>query len=60
VDVKAMRMIIDPPSGLLDFTYLEKKKKTVIRGFLPERAAHLSKEDRKYLNKVSVLQFPRQ
>ena len=60
VDVKAMRMIIDPPSGLLDFTYLEKKKKIVIRGFLPERAAHLSKEDRKYLNKVSVLQFPRQ
>lgn len=60
VNTATMKIVIDPPSGLLDFTYLEKKKKIVIRGFLPERAAHLSKEDRRYLNKVSVLQFPRQ
>ena len=60
VNTATMKIIIDPPSGLLDFTYLEKKKKIVIRGFLPEKAAHLSKEDRRYLNKVSVLQFPAQ
>jgi 16S rRNA processing protein RimM len=60
VNTATMRIVIDPPSGLLDFTYLEKKKKIVIRGFLPEKAAHLSKEDRRYLNKVSVLQFPGQ
>jgi 16S rRNA processing protein RimM len=58
VNTATMRIVIDPPSGLLDFTYIEKKKKIVIRGFLPEKAAHLSKEDRRYLNKVSVLQFP--
>ena len=60
VDLKAMRIIIDPPAGLLDFTYLEKKKKVVIRGFLPEKAMTLSKEDRRYLMKVSILQFPEQ
>ena len=58
VDVKTMRMIIDPPTGLLDFTYLEKKKKIVIRGFLPEKASYLTKEDRRYLMKVSILQIP--
>lgn len=60
VDIKTNRIIIDPPSGLLDFTYLQKKEKTVIRGFLPDKAMHLSNEDRKYLRKVSVLQSPRQ
>ena len=58
VDLKTMRMIIDPPAGLLDFTYLEKKKKIVIRGFLPEKASYLTKEDRRYLTKVSILQYP--
>ena len=60
VDIKTNGIVIDPPAGLLDFTYLQKKEKTVIRGFLPEKAMHLSNEDRKYLRKVSVLQSPRQ
>ena len=60
VDIKTNRIIIDPPSGLLDFTYLQKKEKIVLRGFLPEKAMHLSNEDRRYLRKVSVLQSPRQ
>ena len=58
VDVLNRKIIINPPSGLLDFTYLEKKKKIVIRGFLPEKASYLTKEDRRYLTKVSILQFP--
>ena len=60
VDIKTNRIVIDPPSGLLDFTYLQKKEKIVLRGFLPEKAMHLSNEDRRYLRKVSVLQSPRQ
>mmetsp|Transcript_25641 Transcript_25641/g.24501 ORF Transcript_25641/g.24501 Transcript_25641/m.24501 type:complete len:399 (+) Transcript_25641:138-1334(+) len=59
VDMLTRRIVLDPPKGLLDNTYLEKKLKVVIRGFLPERAAHLSKEDRRYLVGVSKLQFPR-
>jgi 16S rRNA processing protein RimM len=59
VDMLNRKIILDPPKGLLDNTYLEKKIKVVIRGFLPERAAHLSKEDRKYLVSVSKLQLPR-
>ena len=48
VDIDAKRIILDPPKGLLELTYFEKVK-YVIRGFLPERALHLTESDRREL-----------
>jgi 16S rRNA processing protein RimM len=50
-------IVINPPEGLLDLTYVEKKK-FVIRGFLPAKSAYLTDAERELLKIVSILQFP--
>lgn len=58
VDLSARRILLDPPPGLLDLVYVEKDKPVVLRGFLPERSACLSRQQRAWLERQSVLQLP--
>ena len=58
VDLQARRILLDPPPGLLDLVYVEKDKPVVLRGFLPERSACLSRQQRAWLERQSVLQLP--
>lgn len=53
VNIASGRIVISPPDGLLDLTYIEKKK-YVIRGFLPEKSLHLTDRQRKELQKDSI------
>ena len=50
VDLKQKQLVLEPPSGLLDYTYEEKPRRVVIRGFLPEEAS-LSAEERRGMGK---------
>jgi 16S rRNA processing protein RimM len=45
VDRENSAILLDPPSGLLDITYVEQKR-IVIKGYLPERAIGLTEENR--------------
>jgi 16S rRNA processing protein RimM len=56
VDVGAHRLLLDPPRGLLEMTYREKKK-IVIKGFLPARA-NIDEASRRELEAVMRLKNP--
>ena len=50
VDLPRQRLLLTPPAGLLDLTYVERKKTAAIRGFLPETAApYMSAADKRAL-----------
>jgi hypothetical protein len=50
VDVARRLLVLTPPAGLLDLTYVEKKKTAALRGFLPEVAApYMSAADKRAL-----------
>jgi hypothetical protein len=51
------KIIIDPPEGLLDLTYVERRK-LVVRGFLPAKSLSLTEEEREELRSISILQYP--
>ena len=53
VDIDLKRIVLDPPKGLLELTYVEKLK-YVLRGFLPERALHLTEERRMELERNTI------
>ena len=58
VDLRAGRILLDPPAGLLDLVYVEKEKTVPLRGFLPEQSVCLSRQDRRWLEKASMLLYP--
>jgi 16S rRNA processing protein RimM len=55
VDLAGCALLLDPPKGLLQLTYMEKEKEVAIKGFLPERAAlHLNGWERRELETSAV------
>jgi len=54
VDLKAKRIIIDPPAGLLELVYEEKIKPVALRGFLPSKSIVISDTVRAELEKQSI------
>ena len=55
VDLAEGSLLLDPPQGLLQLTYLEKEKEVAIKGFLPERAGlHLNGWERRTLETNAV------
>lgn len=58
VDILNKRLKISPPSGLLDLTYEEKRKKQAIRGFLPSHVtmSPLARKELELVSKVVNIQ----
>eukprot|EP01038_Epipyxis_sp_PR26KG_P005888 gene5888-8122_t len=56
INIRSNSIIIDPPSGLLDFVYYETPKKVAIKGYLPSHIDRINKKERKYLSKsITIL-----
>lgn len=59
IDLEKRVVVISPPEGLMDLTYEDiKRKRVVIRGYLPSTIEWLSKQNRKFLEQDSVLLYP--
>lgn len=57
VDMQSKKVILNPPEGLLDLTYLLEERRT-IRGFLPAQIDRLAEQERKELESKIYLLHP--